>query len=263
MNMNEHISSKDNRIFKLCSHLLKKKYRDREGKFLIEGENLVFEALLLNSKLDLIILSEDYKGLENIKKNRYNDILIYTMDSKLFRKISSTEESQGILAVAKKPEYDICKLKSLIGEGNVVVLDKLQDPGNIGTIIRTAEGAGYKCLISIKGTADIYSPKVVRAAAGSLLRLPIFFISSEEELLKLSYDLGKKTAVTCFENAIYYYEEDLSKNIALIIGNEGNGCSDFLIENSDIKLKIPMDGKLESLNASVAAGILMYESMRK
>ena len=146
--------------------------------------------------------------------------------------------------------------------GNFVVLDRLQDPGNIGTILRTADAAGYKLAVVMKGTADVFSPKVVRAATGSLFRMPVVFMDSEEELLEFTRAAGKKTVATCFDTDLYYYDVNLKENIALIIGNEGNGISETLIASSDVKIKIPMHGNIESLNASVAAGILMYEAVR-
>ena len=142
------------------------------------------------------------------------------------------------------------------------MLDRLQDPGNIGTILRTADAAGYGLAVIMKGTVDIFSPKVVRAATGSLFRMPVVFMDSISELVDFSRAAGRKLVATCLNAQSYYFDEDLSENIALIIGNEGNGISKELMESSDIRIKIPMHGNIESLNASVAAGILMYESVR-
>ena len=114
----------------------------------------------------------------------------------------------------------------------------------------------------MKGTADVFSPKTVRAAAGSLFRMPVVFMDSNSELVEFSGAAGKKLVATCFDTERYYFDEDLTKDIALIIGNEGNGISQELMESSDLKIKIPMQGNIESLNASVAAGILMYEAVR-
>ena len=114
----------------------------------------------------------------------------------------------------------------------------------------------------MKGTADVYSPKVVRAAAGSLFRVPVVLINDNEELISFIKAAGGKLVATCFDTDRYYFEEDLTENVALIIGNEGNGISPDLIENADVKVKIPMTGAIESLNAAVAAAILMYEKVR-
>ena len=143
-----------------------------------------------------------------------------------------------------------------------MVLDRLQDPGNIGTILRTADAAGYRLAVVMKGTADIFSPKVVRAATGSLFRMPVVFMDSNSELVEFTRAAGKKLVAACFDTERCYFDEDLTDNIALVIGNEGNGICKEIIESSDVKIKIPMHGNIESLNASVAAGILMYEAVR-
>lgn len=256
--MNKKITSKENKIFKECSRLAQKKYRDREERYLIEGENLIFDALEADTEIDYMIVREgtsyetDYDGD------------FYSLEPKLFDALAQTETSQGIMAVVKKKKFDADYLADINkDDSNFIVLDRLQDPGNIGTIIRTAEGAGYSGIICVKGTVDVYSPKVVRAAAGSVFRIPIVSVEDGRELQKLVSRLGKKLAVTCLNDDKYYFDVDIRKGIALVIGNEGGGCDPMLIEDADIKVTIPMKGKLESLNASVAAGILMYEAMRQ
>mgnify|MGYP001074782776 CR=1 FL=1 len=143
-----------------------------------------------------------------------------------------------------------------------IVLHHPSDSGNLGTILRTADAAGYKLAILMKGTADVYAPKVVRAATGSLFRMPVVSMASAKELAEFTGAAGKKLTATCLDARRWYYDEDLTHDIALIIGNEGNGISRDLIESSDIQIKIPMQGNIESLNAAVAAGVLMYEAMR-
>lgn len=250
------IRSKDNRIFKECQKLSQKKYRDKEGLYLIEGENLIAEV----PEEDLVyLICSDQAGW--VLEDGDN---VYVMAANLFDKIAQTETSQGILAVVRKPKLTAEDLAARIKDtDNVVVMDRLQDPGNIGTIIRTAEGAGYKAVITVKGTGDVFSPKTIRAAAGSVFRMPVVQVEDAAALRALTDRLGKKLVVTGFHTDKYYYDEDLSKGVALVIGNEGNGVSDELMETADIIVKIPMDGHLESLNASVAAGILMYETKRK
>lgn len=250
------IRSKDNKIFKECQKLSQKKYRDKEGLYLIEGENLIAEV----PEEDLVYVFFR-EGLEQPIFNLRDQ---YIVAAPLFDKLAQTETSQGILAVVRKPGLTAEELTGRIQEtDNVVVMDRLQDPGNIGTIIRTAEGAGYKAVITVKGTGDVFSPKTIRAAAGSVFRIPIVQVENNSALRALMDKMGKKLVVTGFHTDKYYYDEDLSRDIALVIGNEGNGVSDELMEMADVIVKIPMDGQLESLNASVAAGILMYETKRK
>lgn len=250
------ITSKDNKIYKQCLSLTSKKYRDKLNLYLVEGEKLVKEAYDAGM-VETIILDAGYsKGIH------FQGVDIVFMMGKLFEKLAQTETSQGILAIVRKSVYGKEKFQEIVGKdhGNVVILDRLQDPGNIGTIIRTADAAGYKGLVAIKGTGDVYSPKVVRAAAGSVLRLPMIVVKDEEEALTLLKECGKTVIGTAFNTDRYFYDVDLTKNIGLVVGNEGNGMSDYFIENTDFNIKIPMQEPVDSLNAAVAAGILMYQS---
>ena len=250
------ISSKDNKIFRLCEQLSYKKYRDKLGLYLIEGENLLEEAVKNGAAIKTVLMCRDYRGSLFGTEDKS-----FCLSDKLFEQLSQTETTQGIMAVVEKPEFSPDRFIDR-GGGNFIVLDRLQDPGNIGTILRTADAAGYELAIVMKGTADVFSPKAVRAATGSLFRMPVVFMDSVDELMEFTRAAGKKLVATCFDTDRYYYDENLKENIALIIGNEGSGISRELIECSDLKIKIPMHGNIESLNASVAAGILMYEAVR-
>ena len=250
------ISSKDNKIFRLCQQLSHKKYRDKLGLYLIEGENLLEEAVKNGAAIKTVLMCRDYRGSLFGTEDK-----AFCLSDKLFEQLSQTETTQGIMAIVEKPELSPDRFLDR-GGGNFIVLDRLQDPGNIGTILRTADAAGYELAIVMKGTADVFSPKAVRAATGSLFRMPVVFMDSVDELMEFTRAAGKKLVATCFDTDRYYYDENLKENIALIIGNEGSGISRELIECSDLKIKIPMHGNIESLNASVAAGILMYEAVR-
>lgn len=250
------ISSKDNKIFRLCEQLSHKKYRDKLGLYLIEGENLLEEAVKNGAAIKTVLMCRDYRGSLFGTEDK-----AFCLSDKLFEQLAQTETTQGIMAIVEKPELSPDRFLDR-GGGNFIVLDRLQDPGNIGTILRTADAAGYELAIVMKGTADVFSPKAVRAATGSLFRMPVVFMDSVDELMEFTRAAGKKLVATCFDTDRYYYDENLKGNIALIIGNEGSGISRELIECSDLKIKIPMHGNIESLNASVAAGILMYEAVR-
>ena len=250
------ISSKDNKIFRLCQQLSHKKYRDKLGLYLIEGENLLEEAVKNGAAIKTVLMCRDYRGSLFGTEDK-----AFCLSDKLFEQLAQTETTQGIMAIVEKPELSPDLFLNR-GGGNFIVLDRLQDPGNIGTILRTADAAGYELAIVMKGTADVFSPKAVRAATGSLFRMPVVFMDSVDELMEFTRAAGQKLVATCFDTDRYYYDENLKENIALIIGNEGSGISRELIECSDLKIKIPMHGNIESLNASVAAGILMYEAVR-
>ena len=251
------IRSKDNRIVKRCEQLSMRKYRDQFGLYLIEGENLLAEAVKNHARIETVLLREGcQKSLPPQVADR-----TFLVDARIFDKLAQTVTSQGILAIVVKEAARKEDFINLPGS-NFIVLDRLQDPGNIGTILRTADAAGYKLAILMKGTADVYAPKVVRAATGSLFRMPVVFMDSNSELVEFTRAAGKKLVATCFDTERCYFDEDLTDNIALVIGNEGNGICKEIIESSDVKIKIPMHGNIESLNASVAAGILMYEAVR-
>ena len=216
------ITSKDNRIYKTCEQLSLKKYRDKLGRYLIEGENLIEEALKTGCSIETLLVRRGYNKVPAELEDK-----AFVLDEKLFDRLAQTETSQGVLAIVAKPE-------TYAGDFAVVM----------------------------KGTADIFSPKVVRAATGSLFRMPVVFMDSNSELVEFTRAAGKKLVATCFDTERCYFDEDLTDNIALVIGNEGNGICKEIIESSDVKIKIPMHGNIESLNASVAAGILMYEAVR-
>ena len=229
--------------------------------YLIEGENLIEEAHKNGAEFQEILIRMG--AGDRFIKPWMDDEKVYLVEQKLFEEIAQTETSQGIIASVVKPDLSLKDFESKKSSGNFVVLDRLQDPGNIGTIIRTADAAGYELVVAMKGTADVFSPKVVRSATGSLFRVPIVFADNNDELAEFVHNAGKKLVATCLDDSRFYYEEDLKENIALIVGNEGNGISPDLIGKSDVKIKIPMQGSIESLNASVAAAIIMYESVRK
>jgi len=258
------ITSTDNQIYKNITKLKLKKNRDKLGKYIIEGPNLIKEALYNGADIELIVYSEGIE-LEFELESVETETTVIKMASGIFEKLSDTKTPQGVLAVVKKKNYSEEEFfqSRAAGASNIIVLDRLQDPGNLGTIIRTADAAGYMGAMILKGTGDIYSPKVARAAAGSLFRLPVVFVDTPEQAISLLKKYKKTTICTSLKSHQYYYQCSMEKSIALIIGNEGNGvCEEFII-SSDIKVKIPMEGSIESLNVAVSAGILMYESVRQ
>jgi len=256
----KQINSKDNKIYKLCKQLASRKYRDSLQKYIAEGPNLVEEAFKNAADVECVVVCEGY---ENAHLLPSDFVHVVQMNKKLFDEISDTVTTQSIIAVIKKPDITMESFFSSGGSGNFVLLDRLQDPGNIGTIIRTADAAGYKGVVAVKGCGDIYSSKTVRAAAGSVFRMPVLFAETPLQAVGLLRQQGKKLIAACLDTEHRYYDADLRENIALIIGNEGNGICEELIAQADIKVRIPMNGSIESLNAAVAAGILMYESIRQ
>ncbi|MDO4176288.1 MAG: RNA methyltransferase [Bacillota bacterium] len=253
----KRITSAQNNIYKSALRLTRKKYRDAEGKYILEGIKPLKDAVKQGIEIESIFFRE---GIENGLGIISDTANLIELEGSLFDEISDTENSQGVLAVVKKKLQDYF---GFTGPGSLVLLDRLQDPGNIGTIIRTAEAAGCAGILAIKGTGDVYSPKVVRSAAGSMFRMPIAEGLETSEAVEICRKAGKKIAVSCLEGATDYRDADLDENTAIVIGNEGRGVSEELMELADVKVKIPMTGEIESLNAAVAAGILLYQAARK
>ncbi len=259
------ITSAENQIYKTALQLKQKKYRDEQERYLIEGPNLIYEALNHGGEIEMILCREDCytEGLHSGGAGLTQaGAAVTVLSSGLFRKLSDTETPQGIMAIVKKRHYTEEEFFAP-GASNIIVLDRLQDPGNIGTILRTADAAGYMGAILLKGTADIYSPKIVRATAGSLFRLPVFVADTPELVIRLLKKHKKDIICTTPNCSRLYHDADLKENVAIIIGNEGNGVCDEFLKDSDTLIRIPMEGSIESLNAAVSAGILMYESVRQ
>ena len=258
----KQITSSDNRICRIIRQLDSRKHREKLGLYLIEGENLTEEAFKNNADIEFIAVNEDRLSYyENLFGGRLSEC--YVMPAGLFNRLAQTESSQGIMAAVRIPQLTQQQFKNRIAGGNVIVLDRLQDPGNIGTILRTCDAAGYRGAVMIKGTADIYSPKVVRSAAGSVFRIPAYYTAGARDGVKLLKDAGLQIIGTGFDTEDMYYDVDMRRNTAVVIGNEGNGISEEMAALCDRTVKIPMRGNIESLNAAVAAGILIYESIRQ
>lgn len=252
------ITSRENPIYKTVCKLAKRKYRDQTGKYLLEGVKPLADAVSLGISVEMVFVREGSDPFpEGISGSP-----VLELDQKLFDGIADTEHSQGVIAVVQKQRYDWESFSALLkgNRKNIVILDRLQDPGNMGTIIRTAEAAGYGGVLLMAGCTDAYAPKVVRAAAGSLLRMPILQENDIAETVGRLQALHRKIAVTSLEGAQDYRDADLGENVALVIGNEGRGVRQEFLDIADIKIRIPMAGSIESLNAAVAAGILMYQS---
>ncbi len=259
------ISSNKNPVIKEIKALKEKKFRDQKGLYFIEGIRFVEEALKENVKISKILVSDKLKDvhggkeiLERLESHGFHNI--YTLSNNIYMEITDTESPQGILAVLKKEAVSI---NSVYDDKNFfVVLDSLQDPGNMGTIIRTADAVGVTAVIVSKGCVDVYNPKVLRSTMGSLFHIPVCYSENILETLQEMKDKGIKLCAAHLKGRKNYFELNYKEKIAIIIGNEANGISDSVADISDELVKIPMSGKSESLNASVAAGLLMYEVLR-
>ena len=258
------IHSKDNKTVKLAASLSEKKYRDALGAYLIEGPNLVREALQQGVNVKFIFtgagaLDQQQELTEILKLAENSDSAVCVLSEDCFEKVSTTGTSQGIAAMAEKPDWQPGDL--FVPGGNVLVLDRIQDPGNLGTLLRTAEAAGFAGALLIKGGADPFGPKAVRASAGCIFRFPLLLCESAGEALSLLAEQRKKVR-TAHMSGTPCWQASLAEDTALVIGNEGNGADPVFLENTET-VTVPMTGRTESLNAAAAAAILMYESMRQ
>ncbi len=243
------ISSSQNATFKYLKSLKLKKYRDREGVIVLEGRRLIEQVLQLGYQLDLLVLEEssDYQPRDCCKT-------IY-LPMPLFKQISDTVHSQGIVAVVKS---DQCSAK-IDFANSVVVLNDLQDPGNVGTILRTAESFGYKNVVATKNCVDLYSPKVLRASMGAPFNLSIVQNIESAELIAQLKDSALPIVVTALQDSQSLGSYRASGPIAIVFGNEGAGVTPIWLENATVRLKIETVGDMQSLNVAVSAGIVLYE----
>ncbi|WP_047985043.1 TrmH family RNA methyltransferase [Ornithinibacillus californiensis] len=223
-----------------------KKDREKTGTFLIEGFHLIEEAIKSKWKIDEIILQE---GVES--PNWSSDIKIVEVSENVFQHITQTKTPQGIAAVV---QYK--KMENVIGK-YVLLLDRVQDPGNLGTIIRTADAAGFDAVILGDGTVDVYNDKVIRSTQGSIFHIPILQDNLTKRIPELKMD-GFHIWASALTNSKDYHTVKSNSKVALILGNEGSGIQTEILEQADEIVKIPIYGKAESLNVSIAAGILMY-----
>lgn len=252
------IESKDNSLFKETKKLKDRKNRLKEKKYIIEGFRLVQESFKAKCLIDYIVVSES--GLEKLDeylKEYLDQVKIYVMKNNLFSQLTSTEQPQGIIAV-----LNITDSTDNLGGEFYLLCDKVQDPGNLGTIIRTAHAAGVTGIILTKGTVDIYNDKTIRSTMGSIFYMPVIH-DNDLSFLKELKSKGFKLVATSLEESKDFFDEDLSGKIILSVGNEGNGISDEIFSLADKKVKIPMPGGAESLNVAVATSIILFEKVRQ
>ncbi len=260
MNM---ITSTSNENIKRVSLLVKNaKARRKEGLFVIEGERIV-------SEIPEGTLRECYVTQDFMTDDRLSKIFSYKVDptvvsDQVFAKMSDTQSPQGILCVceAKKEQADDFLEGRKRGPLKLLVLERIQDPGNLGTMIRTAEGAGFDALIADENTVDVYNPKVARSTMGSLFRVPLFYVSDLVGTITQLKNNGITVYAAHLKGETDYTDEAYEDRMAVLIGNEGSGLSDEITDKADRLVRIPMKGKLESLNAAVAAALLMYNTLK-
>lgn len=253
------ITSTSNPQVKNLQQLAKKaKARNEQDVFVAEGMKMFLEAP--RDRIRKIYIS---KSLYEEKGQAFCDGLdTEILEEHVFEAASDTKSPQGVLCVMRQYHY---RLEDMTQSKNpfLLILENLQDPGNLGTIMRTAEGAGADGIILSRTSVDMYNPKVIRSTMGSVYRMPFLYADRIEDILPCLKDRGIRTFAAHLNGKKYYDEEDYRGGTAFFIGNEGSGLTDGLSGLADKRIRIPMQGKLESLNAAVAASILMYEVSRQ
>ncbi len=257
----EELSFNNRRVKLLKKYYESSKHRQNDNVYVIEGKKLLREA----DKTDIkeIYVSEAFSTAEVESLKGFYDIPIYVLKNEVFKKTVRTETPQGVAAVINKKTYDRERFFDTKNTKRIIICEHVQDPGNMGTIIRTAMAAGFDALIADKGCVDVYNPKCVSASMSGIYRLPILCVS---DLLSAIEELKDKgfSCIAAAVNARHSYNcFTYKENTAIIVGNEGNGLSEDVINSCDDTVFIPMRNEMDSLNVAVAAGILMYSALHK
>jgi len=257
------ISSSSNGQIKNLIQLLKKsKARMEQNAFVIEGIKMFEESVTFGKLIKAYVSKSFYEGKELEDPSYFKEIPYEIVEDSILKEASDTLTPQGIMAMVKKPEYN---LEDVLGvpNANLLILEDIRDPGNLGTIMRTAEGAGITGIILSKTSVDMYNPKVIRSTMGAIYRMPFVYVEDILEVVRRIKDHNIPVYAAHLSADCYYDEVSYQGKCSIMIGNEANGLSDEITRLATKYIKIPMEGNVESLNAAVAAAILMYEVYRQ
>ncbi len=265
----ERITSASGSTVKGLVLLRQKTTRRRQSRsFLIEGERLVLDApaeFIQRLYVTEEVLERRRESLQD--RGLLNCTTIVTQE--IMEKISDTRTPQGILAVVRQPSYTLSELLGSPAEDAgkrrplLLLLEDIQDPGNLGTMFRTAEAAGATGIIMSRGTVDVFNPKTVRSTMSSVFRQPFVYTENFQETMRELREQGIRILAAALEGSEEYQLADYTQPCAVVIGNEGNGLTEDTLQLSDERVRIPMAGKIESLNAAISAGVLLYEAARQ
>ena len=254
------ITSTSNPQVKRLLQLQKKsKARNEEKVFLVEGLRMFSEVP--KERVEKVYISESLYNRKKLVQDLH-DFDVEILSDSVFSRVSDTKTPQGILCIVRQKTYDLEKIFK-INNPHFIILDNLQDPGNLGTIVRTAEGAGVDAVFLSKESVDIYNPKTIRSTMGSIYRMPVIYVEDLLKLLKTLKNQGILSYAAHLEGERSYDLENYKTGTAILIGNEGNGLREEVANAADIRVKIPMQGQVESLNAAVAATVFMFEVARQ
>lgn len=256
------ITSKNNEQLKYLRKLSSKSFRDAEATFAIEGTKLFLEAAKKQLPFKQIFITSAWLEINAALSSDYlirlaqKDVTIAIVNSAIFSSVSSLQKPEGIICVLPKISVPPGTFK------RYVLLEDVQDPYNVGTIIRTADAAGFDCVVTSAKTADIYNEKVLRGSMGSVFHLPIYQVESLLDYVKQLKDQSITIVGTSLTGSSLWEREPLTGSLAVVMGNESQGMSEKMSQCCDLLLKIPILGQAESLNVATAAGIIMYDLVR-
>ncbi|WP_336743278.1 TrmH family RNA methyltransferase [Paenibacillus sp. y28] len=264
------ITSVQNPRVKTWSQLLDRKGREKQGRFIIEGTHLVVEALRSAADIETILVSPFARGAEELQQAWHlwqeehpgHSLEWVEVSDEILVKCSDAQTPQPVLAILRKPDQAADALFELGDAPLVVVVDGVQDPGNLGTIIRSCDAAGADAVVLGRGTVDLYNPKTVRSTMGSLFHLPIV----QADLIPLLTEArsrGIRIVSTSLQAQQTCYETDWREGAWIVVGHEANGVSAGVTELVDTSVIIPMRGQAESLNVAMAATIMLFEATRQ
>ena len=252
-------SSANARVKQVMSLTKKAKARQESGLFVAEGLRMFTE--IPKNRIDSIFVSDSFLK-DEAHKNLLSGYKYEVVADDVFKTMSDTQTPQGILALVRQYAY---KAEDLLGAGAafLMILEDIRDPGNLGTILRAGEGAGITGVLMNETTADIYNPKVIRSTMGSICRVPFAYTSDFQEALKELKSRGVRLYAAHLDGRNNYEKEDYTVDTGFLIGNEAQGLTRETAALADAYVKIPMKGKVESLNAAIAASVLMFETARQ
>ncbi|NLY51960.1 MAG: RNA methyltransferase [Firmicutes bacterium] len=262
------LTSPQNPMVKLMRSLYTRKGRDKTGLVPVEGSRFVNEALLAARRgvtsIEALFYEEgfDEKGSEEqslLEAAGACACQVFRCSPSLFKTLTSTETPQGIAAAVTRPVFP---QRRSSGRELYLVIDRVQDPGNMGTMIRTAAAAGVDGVLCLKGTVDPFNPKTLRATMGAVFRIPITFYDTSLDLLEELSCWGCRLIAADVDGDQFHFQADYGGSIAVIVGNEGQGIDPPLLSAAAVRVRIPLASGVESLNAAVACGILLYEAVR-
>lgn len=262
----DRIHSKSNNRVKEWAALKQKKYRDANGLFLIEGIRLVEEALESGTPIETVLVQDEVlptgKLDEIVNSSQSRQLELIEVNQAVIDQIADTKTPQGVIAIGRVFEHEIQGLIEKKENPLYVIADRIQDPGNLGTIIRSADAVNATAVFVGTGSVDLYNPKVVRATMGSLFHLPVAEVSLHE-LIPLLKTNAIRVIGTEAETGDSLFTADFSGGTAIVIGSEAHGISEEIRQEIDSFLSVPMPGKAESLNAAIAASVILYEALRQ